>query len=67
MAHSSRRSSSTSNSTPKAKAADLEAQRENRKEADTTRTLQLKRQRDFVVDGAEAEWVVGGEKVVIYV
>jgi len=67
MAHSSKSSSSTSNSTPKAKVADQETQRENRKEADTTRTLQLKRQRDFVVDGAEAEWEVGGEKVVIYV
>lgn len=69
MAHSSKPSLSTSNRTPKAKAAaaDQEMQRENRKEADTTRTLQLKRQRDFVVDGAEAEWEVGGEKVVIYV
>ena len=67
MAHSSRSPSSTSNSTPKGKAADLEEQRENRKEAETTRTLQLKRQRDFEVDRAEAEWVVGGEKVVIYV
>jgi len=67
MAHSSRSTSSTSNSTPKGKAADLEEQRENRKEADTTRTLKLKRQRDFEVDRAEAEWEVGGEKVVIYV
>jgi len=67
MAHSSRSSSSTSNSTPKGQGADQEARRENRKEADTTRTLQLKRQRDFLVDGAEAEWEVGGEKVVIYV
>jgi hypothetical protein len=67
MAHSTGSSSSTSNSTPKGNAADEEAQRENRKEADTTRTLHLKRQRDFVVDGAEAEWEVGEEKVVIYV
>ncbi|KIM41697.1 hypothetical protein M413DRAFT_27292 [Hebeloma cylindrosporum] len=73
MAHSScsspgSSSSSPNNSTPKGKVADEEKERrENRKEADTTRTLQLKRQRDFVVDGAEAEWEVGGGKVVIYV
>lgn len=37
-----------------------------RKDQETSRTLQLKRQRDFDVDGAEAEWKVGSEVVIIY-
>jgi hypothetical protein len=36
-----------------------------RKDQETSRTLQLKRQRDFDVDGAEAEWKVGTEVVII--
>jgi len=39
---------------------------ETRKDQETSRTLQLKRQRDFDVDGAEAEWKVGNEVVVIH-
>jgi hypothetical protein len=37
-----------------------------RKEQQTSRILQLKRERDFDVDGAQAEWKVGSEVVVIY-
>ena len=39
---------------------------QTRKDQETSRTLQLKRQRDFDVDGAEAEWKVGSEVVIIY-
>jgi len=36
------------------------------KDQETARTLQLKRQRDFDVDGAQAAWELGSEVVVIY-
>src|SRR5271168_1940047 len=38
---------------------------ETRKDQETSRTLQLKRQCDFDVDAAEAEWKTGTEVVVI--
>jgi len=38
---------------------------DSRKDQEISRTLQLKRQRDFDVDGTEAEWKVGSEMVVI--
>ncbi|KAF8964816.1 pre-RNA processing PIH1/Nop17-domain-containing protein [Flammula alnicola] len=43
-----------------------ERQSEKRREDQTMRTLQLKRERDFEVDGAEAEWKVGSGTVVVY-
>ena len=44
----------------------LSDSQETRKDQETSRTLQLKRQRDFDVDDAEAEWKVGSEVVIIY-
>ena len=44
----------------------LSDSQQTRKDQETSRTLQLKRQRDFDVDGAEAEWRVGSEVVIIY-
>jgi hypothetical protein len=37
-----------------------------RQEEETKAVLQLKRQRDFDVDGAEAEWKIGSGIVEIY-
>ncbi|KAF8797745.1 hypothetical protein BYT27DRAFT_7204157 [Phlegmacium glaucopus] len=44
----------------------LSDSQETRRDQETSHTLQLKRQRDFDVDGAEAQWKVGSEVVVIY-
>ena len=41
-------------------------ERHSRKQEETTRVLQLKRQRDFDVDGAEAEWKIGSDTVTIF-
>ena len=43
----------------------LSDSQEARRDQETSRTLQLKRERDFDVDGAEAEWVVASEAIVI--
>jgi len=39
---------------------------EKRKEVETTRMLQLKRQRDFQVDNTDAEWKIGTDTVSIF-
>ncbi|KAF8901052.1 pre-RNA processing PIH1/Nop17-domain-containing protein [Gymnopilus junonius] len=49
-----------------AKPKSLEEEKDKRKQEETTRLLQLKRQRDFDVDGAEAEWKVGSDTVTVY-
>ncbi|KAF8154081.1 pre-RNA processing PIH1/Nop17-domain-containing protein [Crassisporium funariophilum] len=41
-------------------------ERTKRKEEETARTLKLKRLRDFDVDGAAAEWMVGSGVVVVH-
>jgi hypothetical protein len=38
-----------------------------RQQEETKAVLQLKRQRDFDVDGAEAEWKIGSGVIEIYV
>ncbi|KAF8200358.1 pre-RNA processing PIH1/Nop17-domain-containing protein [Pholiota molesta] len=41
--------------------------RDRRRQAAVERALRLKRQRDFDVEGAEAEWRLGSGEVVVYV
>lgn len=40
---------------------------EDRRQTSGERALRLKRQRDFDVEGAEAEWELGESRVVVYV
>jgi len=50
----------------KAKPTLSEEELDQNKARDTARTLQLKRQRDFDVDGAGAEWEIGSGVVVVF-
>jgi hypothetical protein len=50
----------------KAKATLSEEELDQSKARDTARTLQLKRQRDFDVDNAAAEWKTGSVVVVVF-